>query len=694
MHKNTINILLLEDSSSDATLIQQMMKGHESFDANVDWVKSISAAQEWIGSNVFDLIITDLGLPDSNGIETIARLKCATDQIPIIALTGEAPSLGLDAIRAGANDFIPKDQISKPIIARAITYTIERFQMTKALHEANRLLEQKNDRLAQMYKMSQQFVDNVSHEFRTPLTVIKEFASIIRDGIDGPVTPKQQERLATLITRTNDLALMVEDLLDTSRLESGLLKTCRKEQNLRQIIFQVEKMLQPRAIAKKIKLTMTEVSRDLQIFCDEEKLRRILVNLVVNAIKFTPAQGQIQISAAVADANRIKVTVSDNGHGISPEDLNHIFKRFQQAGDQARMSSCKGFGLGLSIARSLASLNLGSLEVSSTEGKGSQFSILIPIARVDAILNCYFDQREASPIGDGQISIVEVRPDNFSEEDTEEVIETIDDFLQSSTKNFDLIFQPNDDQWLMINCVSASQLPDLIARLKRDWREVNRNHFGVALPQLNFRCLETMDIANGRDKLTKSIRQLNSTPKATPAKKTKIVSDCKRLLVVDDEVELASALETRLIANGFDVTTALDGEAGVKISQAMMPDAILMDIRMPKLSGLDALTQIKFNPQTSTIPVIILSASLHDQRQALDRGAHYFIHKPFDSNSILAALATVFQQNETRQTNAIVNDRSVTELSEKETSGKDTSLLRPPVSRTMNGHREFQLRRN
>ena len=208
MHKKPIDILLLEDSSTDAELIQCMLEDHEEFTANVTWVKQVAEAGNAIASKSYSLIIADLQLPDSQGLDTISSLKSFTQQTPIIALTGQVLHLGIDAIRAGAHDFLPKNQLNKPFIARTILYTIERFQMTAELFAAN----QSNEHLAKMYEMSQQFVDNVSHEFRTPLTVIKEFASIIKDGIDGPVTNRQKDRLTTLITRTNDLALMVDDL--------------------------------------------------------------------------------------------------------------------------------------------------------------------------------------------------------------------------------------------------------------------------------------------------------------------------------------------------------------------------------------------------------------------------------------------------------------------------------------------------
>lgn len=635
-----IKILLLEDSHSDAELIRRMLRGHASFRATVDWFQSLEAGLASINSETYDLVVTDLGLPDSDGLETISSLRSSSERTPIIALTSEDADLGREAIRAGANDFIPKDQLNKTVLCRAIDYTIERFEMMREIKEANGKLEIQNESLAHMYQMSQQFVDNVSHEFRTPLTVIREFAAIVRDGIDGPVTPKQESRLSTLITRTDDLALMVDDLLDTSRLKSGLLKTCRKVNNLSEIVSQVETMLKQRALAKKIPITIQNVPDDLQVFCDDEKLRRILINLVVNAIKFTPVEGKIEISAEVIDVNRVKITVSDNGHGIPKDDLNRIFNRFQQVSAHERMASCKGFGLGLSIARSLASLNLGSLQVASVEGLGSQFSVLVPAARVDAVLNCYLDQREALTVNTEEISVVEVSTNLTGEDYSNGTSEEVDDFLRSTVKNFDLVLKTAEDRWLMYTCTTEKTLPWLLLRFRDEWSKLQRNHFGETLPSLKFEGLETVELHSGRDRLMEMAIQ-RETPVlniGSESTETEPVADRKRILVVDDELEVANAIQSRLIANGFDVQTVHDGLAGLEAARNSNPDAILLDIRMPEMDGLAVLDQLKLIPSTKVTPVIMLSASHHDQQMALDRGANFFVRKPFKSEAIVAAL--------------------------------------------------------
>ena len=637
-----VKILLLEDTCSYADLIKRMLRGDASFKTDVHHFQSLDRAIASLNTEQYDLIVTDLGLPDSSGLETISRLRTCVERIPIIALTGGGADHRAKAIRAGANEFVLKDQLSKTILSRAVEYTVERFGMMRELEEANRMLENKNKHLASMYKMSQQFVDNVSHEFRTPLTVIREFAAIIRDGIDGPVTSKQEHRLSTLINRTDDLSLMVDDLLDTSRIKSGLLKTCRKMNNLGEIASHVGTMLKHRAKTKKISLTMHSIPANLQVFCDDEKLRRILINLVVNAIKFTPVDGAIEISSSIVGADRVKITVSDNGHGIAKEDLNRIFNRFQQVSEHERMASCKGFGLGLSIARSLASLNLGSLEVASVEGRGSQFSVILPAARVDSVLNCYLDQREALSVADEKISVVEVRPKIRIGDDQDEVSEAIDDFLRSSVRSFDLVVKVAENRWLMFTKNSENEVLCLITRFKREWSKLQRNNFGETLPELIYSCLGTVKLQGGRQQLMEMAGLEAETHRPVPEP----VVERKKILVVDDEVEVANAIHSRLAHSGFDVQTVHDGFAGLETAQRSTPDAILLDIRMPEMDGLQVLDKLKSIDGTKMTPVIVLSASQHDQQQALDRGADFFIRKPFKSDAIAAAINSAIQESE------------------------------------------------
>ena len=222
----------------------------------------------------------------------------------------------------------------------------------RKLETARGLLEKKNHRLARLYRTAHRFVDHVSHEFRTPLTVVKEYVSLMCDGLLGPTNAEQQRFLDIVNNRADDLNHMVDDMLDVSKLEAGILTVYRTPACLADIVNHVRVGLERRATLQDVRLEI-EMPHDLPpIYCDTEKIGRVLVNLVVNAIKFSRRPVCPYDRPLEAGADEVLVRVSDNGPGIPPQDLPRLFRRFKQLGAPTNAST-KGFGLGLSIAREL-----------------------------------------------------------------------------------------------------------------------------------------------------------------------------------------------------------------------------------------------------------------------------------------------------------------------------------------------------
>ncbi len=229
-------------------------------------------------------------------------------------------------------------------------------------------------------------VDDVSHEFRTPLAVIREFASIIADGIAGPTTESQREYLAIIAGAVSDLNHMVEDLLDSSRLRAGSLRVERRPIEIPELLASMRQGLATKARLRHIEVR-EEISPDLPtVFADDGKARRVLANLMTNAIKFSPDGGTVTIAAHPGPGpDEVSISVRDQGPGLSAEEIARLFGRFEQM-SAARRSTAKGFGLGLSIARELAWLNLGELSVSSRKGDGATFTFTLPIADRAAVV--------------------------------------------------------------------------------------------------------------------------------------------------------------------------------------------------------------------------------------------------------------------------------------------------------------------
>ncbi|HYY94159.1 MAG TPA: ATP-binding protein, partial [Pyrinomonadaceae bacterium] len=251
-------------------------------------------------------------------------------------------------------------------------------QVNRRLEESNRELNEANAKLRELSAMKEEFLALTTHDLRSPLTVISGVINFFTSGRLGDLTPEQKNMVAMMERNTQNLIELVNDLLDASKLESGTMRLDAASISLRGLIDELRQQMQPLAAEKEIALE-EEIPEDLpELRADRAKLRRVLVNLVSNALKFTPKGGRVRMSAA-REGTFVRVSVSDTGVGIPAEDVRDIFDKYAQARSRATRSE-KGTGLGLYITRQLVELHGGKIGVESEVGKGSTFSFTIPIA--------------------------------------------------------------------------------------------------------------------------------------------------------------------------------------------------------------------------------------------------------------------------------------------------------------------------
>jgi hypothetical protein len=345
------------------------------------------------------VVIIDFSMPGSTGLDWLPKiLKAGLGPVILLTSNNDAKAAA-DAFRAGASDFIAKSEMlsDETRLARAIREGVHRYRLeernmllTRQLKLLNIELEAKNKRLGELTETAHQFVDDVAHDFRTPLTVIQQYAAIVADGLGGPVTELQRNHLDVVAEATQDLSEMVDDFLDSSKLRARSLSVHRESHAANELFESIAPTLKVRAAPKQICVETSIASDTPHFFADLSKAGRVLTNLFVNAIKVTPQGGHLQLRARPTQAGDVSIDVADQGPGLRPEDVKIIFDRFQQLGD-AQLSDTKGFGLGLSIVKQLTCLNLGHVEVQSELGKGSTFSFTLPAFDVQRILACYLE---------------------------------------------------------------------------------------------------------------------------------------------------------------------------------------------------------------------------------------------------------------------------------------------------------------
>jgi len=237
-------------------------------------------------------------------------------------------------------------------------------------------LAEKNKKLQELDQLKSDFVSTVSHELRTPLTTMKEFASIIADEIPGKLNDEQKEYVGIIKGNIDRLARLINDLLDISKIEAGKLELRKKFVNIVNLAEDVVLILKPKADEKDISLKTSFQGALPEVYIDPDKIIQVFTNLIGNAIKFTPRNGEIVVEL-IDKSEEVECRVTDTGVGISPENLEKVFKRFQQFNREAG-AGAKGTGLGLAITKELVNTHNGEIWVESQPGKGTKFAFTLP----------------------------------------------------------------------------------------------------------------------------------------------------------------------------------------------------------------------------------------------------------------------------------------------------------------------------
>lgn len=382
------SILLVEDNPGDSRLIQEMLADVAGSKADVMVAETLADGLHRAQAGTFDAMLLDLSLPDSTGLDTLRAVKEATPAVPIIVLTGtEDDELASAALREGAQDYLVKGRVDGELIARAIRYAIERKRSERQLEEYNSRLEslvaertaeltRVNNRLVGATEAKSRFLASMSHELRTPLNSIIGFTVVMLQGLTGEITDEQRSQL-TMVRRSGErLLALINDMLDLSRIESGRVAVQVSDVVLADLVASSEGTVRPMARERGVALVVGEVQVGVTIRTDEGKVHQMLVNLLSNAVKFTD-EGSVTLTVTLPGADVVQFEVADTGVGIASEDLAAIFDEFVQVPHDG--AKPEGTGLGLSISRRLALMLGGSLTASSVVGKGSTFTLRVPL---------------------------------------------------------------------------------------------------------------------------------------------------------------------------------------------------------------------------------------------------------------------------------------------------------------------------
>jgi signal transduction histidine kinase len=371
MKGKALQVLLVEDNAGDARLLREMFSAERPDSFEFTHVLRMGEALVHLAKGDVDIVLLDMGLPDGHGLDTVRRAHAAAPDVPLIVLTGlDDEALAAEAMKEGAQDYLIKGQIENRALPRALRHAIERHRM-----------QIETDLIGtQQMQLKDEFLSHVSHELRSPLTAIYQFVTILLDRLAGELKQEQREYLEIVLRNVRQLQSMIDDLLEVTRVQSGKLVIELQCTSISDAISYTINTLQGAATAKGITLSSDIGCRLPSVWADPTRVRQILIILIDNAIKFTPANGAVRVQARVVekDPNLLVLEVSDSGCGISPDITERIFERLFQASEPG-LTSRNGLGPGLFICKELVARQGGQIWAKSAPGRGSVFSITLPI---------------------------------------------------------------------------------------------------------------------------------------------------------------------------------------------------------------------------------------------------------------------------------------------------------------------------
>jgi signal transduction histidine kinase len=363
-----IRALLIEDNPGDARLIREMLR-EAGAGSVVDLLAadSLDAGVEQLANNKLDVVLLDLSLPDSQGLATFAAVHAASPTVPIVVLSGlDDAETAVRAVQEGAQDYLVKGKVDGETIFRSMRYAIERGR----LEAARRDLERQRD----------EFFSSVSHDLRTPVAAIKAAISVVLANEPPEMPPALHRLLGNVDLAADELASLIEDLLQIARLRAGRVELWRSKVDVRDVVSRAVRAIEPLLSIHRQRLEVFMPPASVDASVDAEKLGRVLRNLLGNAQKYGRDGGVIRVTLE-RQATEVCLSVIDDGAGIPLEEHERIFERFYRVSEGLSGSASvgpMGSGLGLAIARGLVELHGGRLWVESSPGAGSTFRVSLP----------------------------------------------------------------------------------------------------------------------------------------------------------------------------------------------------------------------------------------------------------------------------------------------------------------------------
>ena len=383
MSGERVRVLLVEDDPDDYFLIRDWLAESRGAGFELDWAATYEAALDALGRSCHDVCLLDYRLGRRNGLELLREARRRGWRGPLILLTGqEDREVDLEAMQAGAADYLVKGQIGPALVERAIRYALEQHHFTARLEacvrERTKELEHANAALALAGQRKDEFLATLAHELRNPLAPIRNALRLLQLAGDNPATAQQSHEI--IERQIDHMVRLVDDLLDMSRINTGKVELRKERTDLSAVVGVAVETARPLIEASGQELRVAVPLEPLYLDADPTRLAQVLSNLLNNSAKYTERGGVIALVVEPAETE-VVIRVRDTGIGIPKEMLPRVFEMFTQV-DGALERAQGGLGIGLTLVRSLVLQHGGTVEAHSEgPGTGSEFVVRLPLLK-------------------------------------------------------------------------------------------------------------------------------------------------------------------------------------------------------------------------------------------------------------------------------------------------------------------------
>jgi signal transduction histidine kinase len=650
MAELAVRVLLVDDDEDERVIVRDLLRRASTDRYELAWAPTYEQGLDAILAGSCDVCLADYRLGAKSGLDLLAAVTAQSIHIPVILLTGEGDrGLDLVATKTGAADYLVKGELTAALLERSIRYAVEHGRAVK-VREANDLAQALNRAKSALLAV-------MSHEIRTPMNAILGMADMLSDS---PLATEQMEYLDVIRRAGDGLLLLINDILDLSKIESGHLELECIPFDLEDVVDQAIELVAVTSRAKGIEL-LSHLPPDVPMFLmgDPARLRQILTNLLGNAVKFTES-GEVVLAIrghASGKPGQIEFAVSDTGIGIPPDKLEGVFEDFIQA-DSSITRKYGGTGLGLGISRRLVECMGGRLTATSAVGHGStfRFTALFDLAPENA-------RKARPPVGDFHGKRALLIDDNATNcvilRETLQSWGFASDVFRLPREALDRLPQVMAGKRPYSLAIIDSRMPGMdgfetVAEIRR---------IAGDLPVLMLTSDSRLGDTNRRAKARLSgyaikpvtrahllrlicdAMETRADPQPQPAvdSKRKYPWRPAKILIAEDSPDNRLLVEVYLRDSPHRLTFEEDGKATVDRFASSDFDLVLMDVQMPVMDGLSATVAIRALERergTPPIPIIALTAntSTQDIERSGSAGCNAHLSKPISKLRLLSAI--------------------------------------------------------